>query len=52
MNELRAAITNETAGISIEPVQGEGGIRTGFRSTTCAHCAGLCDEYGLLLTVR
>jgi acetylornithine/N-succinyldiaminopimelate aminotransferase len=48
LNALRAAITPETAGIVIEPVQGEGGIRPAhlqflrdLRST--------CDEFGLLL---
>jgi acetylornithine/N-succinyldiaminopimelate aminotransferase len=48
MNELRAAITNETAGISIEPVQGEGGIRTGSLDYLRA-LRTVCDEYGLLL---
>jgi acetylornithine/N-succinyldiaminopimelate aminotransferase len=48
MNELRAAITNETAGISIEPVQGEGGIRTGSLDYLRA-LRQVCDEYGLLL---
>ncbi len=48
LNELRAAITNETAAILVEPVQGEGGMNTpdaqflqGLRATA--------DEYGLLL---
>ncbi len=48
LNALRAAITPRTAGILIEPVQGEGGIRAAdlqflrdLRST--------CDEFGLLL---
>ena len=48
LNELRAAITPETAAILIEPVQGEGGIRPaspdymrGLRATA--------DEFGLLL---
>jgi acetylornithine/N-succinyldiaminopimelate aminotransferase len=48
MNELRAAITNETAGISIEPVQGEGGIRAGSLDYLRA-LRTVCDEYGLLL---
>ena len=48
MNELRAAITNETAGISIEPVQGEGGIRAGSLDYLRA-LRQVCDEYGLLL---
>ena len=48
LNELRAAITDETAAILVEPVQGEGGIHAagddylrGLRQTA--------DEYGLLL---
>jgi acetylornithine/N-succinyldiaminopimelate aminotransferase len=48
LNEVRAAITGETAAIMVEPVQGEGGIRPadpeflrGLRET--------CDEFGLLL---
>ncbi len=48
LNALRAAIGPETAGILVEPIQGEGGIRPadedylrGLRATA--------DEYGLLL---
>ena len=48
LNELRAAIGPETAGILVEPVQGEGGIRPaaidylkGLRQTA--------DEFGLVL---
>jgi len=48
LNAVRAAITSETAGILIEPVQGEGGIRPAdlrflrdLRAT--------CDEFGILL---
>jgi acetylornithine/N-succinyldiaminopimelate aminotransferase len=48
LNELRAAITKETAAILVEPVQGEGGMNTpdaqflqGLRATA--------DEFGLLL---
>ncbi len=47
-NEVRAAITDKTAAILVEPVQGEGGIRAadpeflrGLRT--------VCDEFGLLL---
>jgi acetylornithine/N-succinyldiaminopimelate aminotransferase len=47
-NALRAAITPQTAGVLVEPVQGEGGVRPAdlrflreLRST--------CDEFGLLL---
>jgi acetylornithine/N-succinyldiaminopimelate aminotransferase len=48
LNEMRAAVTGETAGILVEPVQGEGGLATppanylkGLRQ--------LCDEFGLML---
>ncbi|MBV9538546.1 MAG: aspartate aminotransferase family protein, partial [Acidisphaera sp.] len=48
LNALRDAIGPETAGIMVEPVQGEGGIRTGsiefLRGLRAA-----CDEFGLLL---
>ncbi len=50
MNALRAAITPETAGIMIEPIQGETGIKqadpqfmTGLRQ--------VCDEFGLILAL-
>ena len=50
LNELRAAITPQTAAILVEPVQGEGGVRAasvdylrGLRSTA--------DEFGLLLAM-
>ncbi len=48
LNEMRAAITDETAAICVEPIQGEGGIRT----PTFEYLRGLrqiCDEFGLLL---
>jgi len=48
LNELRAAITDETAAICVEPIQGEGGIRT----PTLDYLRGLrevADEFGLLL---
>ena len=48
LNELRNAITDETAAILVEPVQGEGGVRAG----DLEYLKGLrqvCDEYGLLL---
>ena len=48
LNELRAAITEETAAILVEPIQGEGGIRPG----SAQYLEGLravADEYGLLL---
>ena len=48
LNELRDAVTDETAALLVEPVQGEGGIRPG----DLGYLRGLrqvCDEYGLLL---
>ena len=48
MNEVRAAITGETAGIMIEPVQGEGGIRPAD-PRFLQNLRTLCDEEGLLL---
>ena len=48
LNELRAAITDETAAILVEPVQGEGGIRAGSLDYLKA-LREICDEFGLLL---
>jgi acetylornithine/N-succinyldiaminopimelate aminotransferase len=48
MNELRAAITPETAAVLIEPVQGEGGIRVASPDYL-RDLRQVCDEYGLLL---
>ena len=48
LNELRAAITDETAAVLVEPVQGEGGLR----AASPDYLKGLrvvCDEFGLLL---
>ena len=45
---VKAALTEETAGILIEPVQGEGGIRTVEWSFLRA-LRELCDQEGLLL---
>ncbi len=48
LNELRAAITPQTAGILVEPVQGEGGIRP----ADLDYLRGLrqaADEFGVLL---
>ena len=48
LNEMRSAITPETAGIVIEPVQGEGGIRP----VDAAYLKALrevADEFGILL---
>ena len=48
MNALRDAITPQTAGVLVEPIQGEGGVRVapdGF----LADLRAACDEWGLLL---
>ncbi len=48
LDAVRAAITPQTAGILIEPIQGEGGIRP----APAAFLQGLrtlCDEFGILL---
>ena len=45
---LKAAITDETAAILIEPVQGEGGIRP-LSDQALRDLRALCDEHGLLL---
>jgi acetylornithine/N-succinyldiaminopimelate aminotransferase len=44
----KRAITKETAGILVEPVQGEGGVRTAPQSFFKA-LRQICDEHGLLL---
>src|SRR3546814_140496 len=48
MNELRAAITGETAAILVEPVQGEGGM-TPAPAEYLRALRTVADEYGLLL---
>ncbi|MBV9783777.1 MAG: aspartate aminotransferase family protein, partial [Acidisphaera sp.] len=48
MNALRDAIGPQTAGILVEPVQGEGGIRTADRQFL-RDLRAACDEFGLLL---
>jgi acetylornithine/N-succinyldiaminopimelate aminotransferase len=48
LNEMRAAITGETAAIIVEPVQGEGGIRP-MDTTYLEALREICDEFGLLL---
>ncbi|QRM54098.1 aspartate aminotransferase family protein [Sinorhizobium sp. BG8] len=48
LSALKSAITEETAAILIEPVQGEGGIRT-VPKEFLQELRALCDEYGLLL---
>ena len=45
---LKAAIGPETAGILLEPVQGEGGVRA-FDDETLRALRKLCDDNGLLL---
>ncbi len=48
LNEMRAAVTDETAAILVEPVHGEGGVR----APSADYLKGLraiCDEFGLLL---
>jgi acetylornithine/N-succinyldiaminopimelate aminotransferase len=48
LNALRAAIKPETAGIVIEPVQGEGGIRPA-QLQFLRDLRTTCDEFGLFL---
>ena len=48
MNALRDAITPETAGIIIEPVQGEGGIRPAYLQFL-RDLRATCDEFGIFL---
>jgi len=45
---LKAAITDETAGIMIEPIQGEGGLRS-VPPQCLRGLRDLCDEHGLML---
>ncbi len=48
LDAVRKAVTDQTAGICVEPIQGEGGIRVG----SVEFLRGLreiCDEHGLLL---
>jgi acetylornithine/N-succinyldiaminopimelate aminotransferase len=48
LNEVRAAVTDETAAILVEPVQGEGGIRKA-ELQFMKDLRAVCDEFGLLL---
>jgi acetylornithine/N-succinyldiaminopimelate aminotransferase len=48
LNALRAAITPQTAGILIEPVQGEGGVRPA-QLKFLRDLRATCDEFGILL---
>jgi acetylornithine/N-succinyldiaminopimelate aminotransferase len=50
MNAVRAAITPQTAGILIEPVQGEGGVRPADL-TFLRDLRAACDEYGIFLAL-
>ncbi|UWR12319.1 aspartate aminotransferase family protein [Sulfitobacter mediterraneus] len=45
---LQAAITEKTAGILVEPVQGEGGIRP-LTDACLKGLRDLCDEHGILM---
>ena len=45
---LKAAITEETAAILVEPVQGEGGVRA-LPDVCLRGLREICDEHGLLL---
>ena len=48
MNEMRAAVDDETAAILVEPIQGEGGVRAADLDYLRA-LREVCDEFGLLL---
>ncbi|MCB1478102.1 MAG: aspartate aminotransferase family protein [Rhodobiaceae bacterium] len=48
LDAVKAAITPETAGILIEPVQGEGGLRA-LPAKSLRALRELCDEKGILL---
>ena len=48
LEALKAAITAETAGILIEPIQGEGGIRP-VPNEILKQLRAICDDNGLLL---
>jgi acetylornithine/N-succinyldiaminopimelate aminotransferase len=48
LNELRAAVSGQTAAILVEPVQGEGGVRPASLDFLRGLRA-VCDEFGLLL---
>jgi acetylornithine/N-succinyldiaminopimelate aminotransferase len=48
LNEMRAKVGKETAGILVEPVQGEGGLATAPEGYLRGLRA-ICDEFGLVL---
>jgi acetylornithine/N-succinyldiaminopimelate aminotransferase len=48
MNAVRDAITAETCGIVVEPIQGDGGVRKAY-IRFLQDLRAVCDEYGILL---
>ena len=48
MNAVRTAISPQTAGILVEPIQGEGGVRVA-PDRFLADLRAACDEFGLFL---
>ncbi len=50
LDAVKAAITDETAAILIEPVQGEGGLRSASHEFLRA-LRQICDEHGMLLVL-
>ena len=50
VDALKAAIGPETAAIMLEPIQGEGGVRT-FSAAMLRDIRALCDAHGLLLVL-
>src|SRR5690606_3630093 len=48
LDALKAAIGPETAGVLIEPIQGEGGLRA-MPSSDLRRLRDICDEAGILL---
>ncbi len=48
LEALRQAVTEQTAGVILEPVQGEGGIRP-VTAEYLKAVRALCDEHGILL---
>ena len=50
IDAVKAAVGEHTAGILIEPIQGEGGIRA-FGPNFLKQLRALCDEHGLLLVM-
>ncbi len=50
MNILRDAISNKTAGIMLEVIQGEGGIRS-ISDENLREIRAICDEFGLIMMI-